>query len=106
MRGCDFTGEKTLSDFIRIVIAVLLVYALWRCAAVQKTYEETEKTLRTLRSEVQTLREKTDALARSLAAEPEAEEIEKLARDRLGLVMPNETIFYFTEDNSTKQKEG
>lgn len=106
MRGCDLTGEKTISEFIRIVVAVLLAYALVRYAAVQKTYEETEGTLRTLCSEVQTLREETGALSRALDAEPDAEQIEKLARDRLGLVMPNETIYYFTEEDSTKQKEG
>ena len=55
---------------------------------------------------VQTLREETGTLSRALDAEPDAEQIEKLARDRLGLVMPNETIYYFTEEDSTKQKEG
>ena len=45
------------------------------------------------------------SLERRVVTPPDEEEIEKLARDRLGLVMPNETIFVFTEENSTK-KEG
>ena len=89
MRGCEPTGDKTTSEIIRIVIVILLVYALARA----------------LCSEVQKLREETDALERRVVTPPDEEEIEKLARDRLGLVMPNETIFVFTEENSTK-KEG
>ena len=107
MRGCEPTGDKTTSEIIRIVIAALLVYALVRAAAVRNLYEEAEEARRTLCSEVQSLREETVALERRLNTPPDEEEIEKLARDRLGLVMPNETIFTFTdtEKDSTK-KEG
>jgi cell division protein FtsB len=33
-------------------------------------------------------------------------EIETMARERLGLVMPGETIYYFTDEESKKDKEG
>ena len=105
MRGCEPTGDKTTSEIIRIVIAVLLVYALVSFITVRNTIEEAEAAHRALCSEVQELREETDALERRVVTPPDKEEIEKLARDRLGLVMPNETIFVFTEENSTK-KEG
>ena len=105
MRGCEPTGDKTTSEIIRIVIAVLLVYALASFITVRNTIEEAEAAHRALCSEVQELREETDALERRVVTPPDKEEIEKLARDRLGLVMPNETIFVFTEENSTK-KEG
>ena len=95
-----------MSRIIGIVIAVLLAYSLIRFCIVKSLLEEAENARRTLSSEVQTLREETGTLSRALDAEPDAEQIEKLARDRLGLVMPNETIFYFTEEDSTKQKEG
>ena len=103
MRGREATGDKTVSEIIRIVIAVTLFYALMRFAAVKSTLEEAEKARRTLRSEVQVLREETDALAGALCSAPDEEEIEKLARERLGLVMPDETIFYFT---NAEDKEG
>lgn len=89
-----------MSDIIRLVIAVLLAYALVRYAAVRNSYEEAEKAHRALCLEVQALRDETDGLRRTLDSEPNGEEIEKLARERLGLVMPNETIFYFTEKDS------
>ena len=95
-----------MSRIIGIVIAVLLAYSLVRFCIVKSLLEEAENARRTLSSEVQTLREETGTLSRALDAEPDAEQIEKLARDRLGLVMPNETIYYFTEEDSTKQKEG
>ena len=89
-------GDKTGTDRIRIVIAALLAYALVRYCAASKAYKEEESAHRTLRSEVQALREERDASLRAWDSGPDDREIEKLARERLGLVMPNETIFYFT----------
>ena len=85
------------------MIAVTLIYALMRFVAVKSSLEEAEKARRTLCSEVQQLREETDALESALRSAPDEEEIEKLARERLGLVMPDETIFIFT---NAEDKEG
>ena len=41
------------------------------------------------------LREENDALQRQIAAARELESLEDMARDRLGLVMPGERVFYF-----------
>ncbi|MBR0039853.1 MAG: septum formation initiator family protein [Oscillospiraceae bacterium] len=97
MRGREATGDKTVSEIIRIVIAVTLLYALVRFVAVKSSLEEAENARRTLRSEVQVLREETAALEGALSSAPDEEEIEKLARERLGLVMPDETIFMFNQ---------
>ena len=85
------------------MIAVLLAYAIMRCCAVESSLEEAEKAHRALCSEVQTLREEKEALEEALRLRPEDSDIEKLARERLGLVMPDETIFYFT---NAEDKEG
>ena len=92
-----------MSGIIRIVIAALLTYAVLRYCAVKSSLEEAEIARRTLGSEVQALREESAALERELNAGPDDREIEKLARERLGLVMPDETIFYFT---NAEDKEG
>ncbi len=92
-----------MSGIIRIVIAALLAYAVLRYCAVKSSLEEAEIARRTLGSEVQALREESAALKRALDSGPDDEEIEKLARDRLGLVLPDETIFYFT---NAEDKEG
>ena len=103
MRACEAAEGTGLSRLIRIVIALLLAYALARGAAVRKSYEEAEIARRELRSEVQMLREETEALKSALETAPEDSEIEKLARERLGLVLPDETIFYFAQ---AEDKEG
>jgi cell division protein FtsB len=103
LRACGKTGEKAVSKLIGIVIAALLAYAMIRCCAVKSSLEEAEEARRTLCSEVQALREETEALERELRAGPDEHEIEKLARERLGLVMPDETIFCFT---NAEDKEG
>ena len=41
------------------------------------------------------LREENDGLLRQIAAAREPESLEDMARDRLGLVMPGERVFYF-----------
>ncbi len=96
-------GDKTGSDRIRIVIAALLAYALLRCCAASNAYKEEEKAHRALCSEVQALREERDASLHAWDSGPDDREIEKLARERLGLIMPNATIFSFTE---AANKEG
>lgn len=85
------------------MIAAILAYALIRCCAVKNSLEEAENARRALSSEVQTLRKETEALEAALCTRPEEEDIEKLARERLGLVMPDETIFIFT---NAEDKEG
>ena len=92
-----------MSRIIGIVIAALLAYGLIRFCIVKRMMEEAEEAHRTLCSEVQALREESAALERELNAGPDDREIEKLARERLGLVMPDETIFYFT---NAEDKEG
>ena len=92
-----------MSEIIRIIIAALLAYAFIRFCAVKSSLEEAENARRTLSSEVQTLREETAALEEALLSPPDESEIEKLARERLGLVMPDETIFIFT---NAEDKEG
>lgn len=92
-----------MSEIIRIVIAALLAYALIHFCVVKSSLEEAEDARRTLGSEVQALREETNALERELQSGPNEEEIEKLARERLGLVLPGETIFSFT---NAEDKEG
>ena len=96
-------SDKRRAGIVRIVIAALLVYAVLHCCAVGSAYKEAEEARRALGSEVQALRKERDARMRALESEPNDREIEKLARERLGLVMPNETIFFFTE---AKDKEG
>ena len=106
MRACEAAEGTGLSRLIRIVIALLLAYALARGAAVRKSYEEAEIARRELRSEVQMLREETEALKSALETEPEDSEIEKLARERLGLVLPDETIFYFAQAEAKEGEHG
>ena len=103
VRACGSAGEKTASRFFAVVIAVLLAYGLIRLYAVKSMLEEAEEARRTLCSDVQELREESAALKRALDSPPDDREIEKLARERLGLVLPEETIFYFT---NAEDKEG
>ena len=102
-KACGSAAEKTAARFFAIVIALLLAYGFIRCWAVKSKLEEAEEARRTLCSEVRMLREESAALKRALESPPDEREIEKLARERLGLVLPDETIFIFT---NAEDKEG
>lgn len=106
MKGSELTGGKTAPGLFRLIVAALLLYAAVRYCAAGKTLKEAESTRRALCSDVSVLREEQRALVDALSSGPDDREIEKLARERLGLVMPNETIFYFTEKDGKKDKEG
>lgn len=106
MKGSELTERKNAPGLLRLVIAALLLYAAVRYCAAGKILKEAESARRALGSDVAVLREEQRALLDALESEPDDREIEKLARERLGLVMPNETIFYFTEKDGTKDKEG
>ena len=90
-------GERTGSTIIRIAVAALLAYAVTRFCAASNAYKEAEGARRSASAEVRALRTERDMRQAAWSSGPDDSEIEKLARERLGLVMPNETIFYFTE---------
>lgn len=83
---------------LRIVILALLLYSLASFASVRSDLKGTEQLARDLEAEVNTLQEENRALEEKLSGPRSDEEMRMLARQRLGMVMPGEKVFYFTTD--------
>ena len=83
---------------LRIVIMALLVYALTSLAAVRSDLSRTQQTADTLQEELAQLQKENTQLQAKLAEDRSDQEMQQLARQRLGMVMPGEKIFYFTTD--------
>lgn len=80
---------------LRIVVVALLLYALANFAAVRGDLRRTEKLAEDYGAQVQRLRGENETLRLKLEQGMSDEEYIQLARERLGLVMPGEKIFYF-----------
>ena len=78
-----------------IVAVALLLYSLAALGSAAYRLNEAEKTFAVLQEELSAAIEENRLLCEQLAAKLTDSEIEALARQRLGLVMPGERIFYF-----------
>ncbi|MBR1455865.1 MAG: septum formation initiator family protein [Oscillospiraceae bacterium] len=82
---------------VRIVALALLLYALASLAAVRRELAAMEETRERMEGELAALRQEQALLDGALAACGEEASLRRLAWERLGMVMPGETVFYFTD---------
>ena len=82
---------------LRIVVLALLLYAMTGVLARQRELREAEERLLGLEQEQQELERRHRQLEAGLSEEGRQEELRRLARERLGMVMPGEIIFCFTD---------
>jgi len=80
---------------IRIVLVSLLLYAALSLSATRRELRQLDGTRREAQETLAALREENAQLKDSLSQDRSEEEMERLARERLGLVRPGEKIFYF-----------
>ena len=84
---------------VRIVITLLLVYSLLCFARAGRTAVEMERTAATLEGELASLEQEHAALERRLLERDDPDRMEALARRELGMVMPGEIVFLFSESS-------
>ncbi len=90
---------------VRIVITLLLVYSLLRFARAGQAAAEMERTAADLGRELVTLEQEHAALERRLLERQSPAEMEALARRELGMVMPGEIVFLFSEAEESATEE-
>lgn len=83
---------------LRIVILALLLYSLASFASVRSDLRRTEQLAQSLEAELNELQCENRELEEMLSGPRSDEEMRMLARQRLGMVMPGEKVFYFTTD--------
>ncbi len=90
---------QTGFTLIRIVAVALLVYAIAAFTTSVRNVDFAERTIAQLEQEYSEAQQKNIKLREKIASAESEEGIEALARERLGLVMPGEKIFYFTKED-------
>ena len=88
----------TKDSIVRIVIIALMLYALANLASVKSRLEQTKERAAQLQLQQEQLLEEQSELRQSLEQGLSREHLAAMAREKLGFVMPDEIVFYFTKD--------
>ena len=91
----------TKESLIRIILLSFLLYSALSLAASGRELHEALARQEQLNAQLAALDAERQAMQARLNARISPEEIEQLARQRLGLVRPGEKIFYFTDREDT-----
>ena len=83
---------------MRIVLLSLLLYAIASLAVCSGKLRRLEDTRSALECELSQLAGENAAMAKALEEGLGDEDLIRLARERLGLVLPGEKVFYFSTD--------
>ena len=84
---------------IRIVLPSLLIYAALCLASARRELAAADAVETSLRLRLETIEQDNLAVSEKLTEGWSAEELESLARERLGLVLPGDRIFHFPSDS-------
>ena len=87
----------TKESLIRIILLSFLLYSALSLAASGRELHEALVWQERLNAQLAALDAERQAMQTKLNTRISPEEIEQLARQRLGLVRPGEKIFYFTD---------
>ncbi len=82
------------STLAKFIIPALLIYALFMMADAREKRIEGESLLRELQQQADSIRKENEALEWEISASHTDEVIASVARERFGLVMPDEKVFY------------
>lgn len=77
-----------------LVTAALVVYACIALSNMKSKVAEANKTQAELRQQIGEIQEENAALQYAIDNQDDPDTIEDIAREKLGLVMPDEQIFY------------
>lgn len=82
---------------VRLVVLAVLLYSLTNLSAARRELLRQETATRTLLREKQQLLQQRQELEHRLEAVGDDERMRQLAWERLHMVMPGETVFYFSD---------
>ena len=87
---------RSRRTIIRIVAVALLLYSLASLLTVRRQLDAMQKFRQRLTDELTQLRQEQKMLEEQLTAYGEDAEMRRIAWERLGMVAPGETVFYFS----------
>lgn len=89
---------KRASMFTKIVIVALALYAVISLVSVRARVDEAKQQREALQTQVTEMTQENAELQYQIDHGSDDQTIEEIARDKLGLVLPGEKIFYDISD--------
>ena len=86
------------SIILRIIVVVFLIYSFTAFGSGLKDLRQGEIQTQELEDDLERLREQNILLKTELAAAPDENSMRKLAREKLGMLRPEDKIFIFSEE--------
>ena len=86
------------SIILRIIVVVFLIYSFTAFGSGLKDLRQGEIQTQELEDDLERLREQNILLKTELSAAPDENSMRKLAREKLGMLRPEDKIFIFSEE--------
>ena len=86
------------NKYLIFILVVFLAYVIYSIAQAEIKIQELKAREATLTEELNKLTEETKSLTKQLEDSKSLESIEKIAREKLKMVKPNEVIYIIQED--------
>ena len=85
---------KKAGILTKLLITVMVVYAVYSIVSVRANIAEAEESLTALSQQIEDAQQENARLEYEIEHREDPETIEQIAREKLGLVKPGEKIFY------------
>ena len=82
--------------FTKVLVVILLAALTWQLSTLRRQVADAEEQRQALELQVAARQEENDSLQESIDHGGSLEEMLRIAREKLGLVAPNEKVFYDT----------
>ena len=83
---------------LRIVVVALLIYSFTAFGSGLKDLRQGESQMNLLEDELSMLKDTNSLLKAQLSTAPDEDKVRKLAREKLGMLRPEDKIFIFSKD--------
>ena len=83
---------------LRIVVVALLIYSFTAFGSGLKDLRQGESQMNLLEEELSMLKDTNSLLKAQLSTAPDEDKVRKLAREKLGMLRPEDKIFIFSKD--------
>ena len=89
--------SKQAGLLVKILILILLAYMIFSLVSVRQKISDANEAIRTLTEQVSDQTQTNTELANAIENRDDPSYVEDIAREKLGLVSPNDRVFYITD---------
>lgn len=89
--------SKKVGLLMKIVLLILLAYMIFSLVSVRQKISATNDAIQTLTDQVNDQTQTNTELSNAIENRDDPSYLEDIAREKLGLVSPNDRVFYITD---------